>query len=37
MTKEQKFYYKIGQAVCKGLGFLFITGTFTAILIGYFM
>lgn len=37
MTKEQRFYYKVGQAVCKTLGFLVITGIFTAILIGYFM
>lgn len=37
MTKEQEFYYKIGQAVCKTIGFLFITGFFTGILIGYFM
>ena len=37
MTKEQKIYCKIGQVVCKGLGFLFITGIFTAIGIGFFM
>ena len=40
MTKEQRFYYKVGQAVCKGLGlilFLAITGFFTGIAIGYFM
>lgn len=37
MTKEQRFYYKVGQAVCKGLGFLAITGIFTAIGIGFFM
>ena len=37
MTTEQRFYYKIGQAVCKTIGFLFITGIFTAIGIGYFM
>ena len=37
MTKEQKIYCKIGQAVCDTLGFLFITGIFTAIAIGFFM
>lgn len=37
MTKEQKIYYKIGQVVCKTIGFLFITGIFTAIGIGFFM
>ena len=37
MTKEQRFYYKVGQAVCKTIGFLFITGIFTAIGIGFFM
>ena len=37
MTKEQKIYYKVGQAVCKTIGFLFITGIFTAIGIGFFM
>lgn len=37
MTKEQRFYYKVGQAVCKTLGFLAITGFFTGIAIGYFM
>ena len=37
MTKEQKIYCKIGQAVCKTLGFMTITGIFTAIGIGFFM
>lgn len=37
MTKEQRFYCKVGQAVCKTLGFMFITGIFTAIAIGFFM
>lgn len=37
MTKEQKIYYKVGQAVCKTIGFLAITGIFTAIAIGFFM
>lgn len=22
MTKEQKFYYRVGQAVCKGIGLI---------------
>ena len=37
MTKEQKIYYRVGQAVCKTIGFLTITGIFTAIGIGFFM
>ena len=37
MTKEQRIYCKIGQAVCKTLGFMTITGIFTAIAIGFFM
>lgn len=37
MTKEQKIYCKVGQVVCDTLGFLFITGIFTAIGIGFFM
>ena len=37
MTREQKIYCKVGQVVCDTLGFLFITGIFTAIAIGFFM
>ena len=37
MTREQKIYCKVGQVVCDTLGFLFITGIFTAIGIGFFM
>ena len=37
MTKEQKFYYKVGQAVCKGLGLILFFGFWIGIAIGYFM
>jgi len=37
MTKEQRFYCKVGQIVCKTIGFMTITGIFTAIAIGFFM
>jgi len=37
MSKRQRFYCKIGQAVCNAIGYLFIAGSFTAIGIGFFM
>ena len=37
MTKEQRFYYKVGQAVCKGLGLILFFGFWIGIAIGYFM
>ena len=35
MTREQKIYYKIGQAVVEGLGCMLIGGTFLTILLMY--
>ena len=35
MTKEQKIYCKIGQAVVEGLGCIIIGGTFLAMLLMY--
>ena len=37
MTKEQRFYCKVGQAVCKGLGLILFFGFWIGIAIGYFM
>lgn len=35
MSKEERFYYKIGQAVCEGLGCMIIGGTFLAMFLLY--
>ena len=35
MTKEQKIYYKIGQAVCEGLGCMIVGGIFLAMILVY--
>ena len=35
MTKEQKIYYKIGQAVVNGLMLLGVSGTFLAMFLLY--
>ena len=35
MTREQKIYCKIGQAVVEGLGCIIIGGTFLAMLLMY--
>ena len=37
MTKEQKIYCKIGQAVVKGLGFIAFSSIWTLLIIGFFM
>lgn len=35
MTKEQKRYYKIGQAVVEGLGCMMVGGIFLAMILIY--
>ena len=35
MTKEQKIYCKIGQAVCEGLGCMVVGGIFLTMLLMY--
>ena len=37
MTKEQKIYCKIGQAVCKGTALILFYGFWIGIGIGFFM
>lgn len=36
MTKEQKIYCKVGQAVCKCLGMLAFSGMWLLIIIAFF-
>lgn len=35
MTKEQRIYCKIGQAVCEGLGCMLVGGIFLAMILVY--
>ena len=35
MTRKQKLYCKIGQAVCEGLGCMLIGGTFLVMFLLY--
>lgn len=35
MTKEQKFYYKIGQVVCKGIGLILFSTTWVGLFIAF--
>ena len=35
MTKQERFYYKIGQAVVEGLGCMIVGGIFLAMLLIY--
>ena len=35
MTKEQKIYCKIGQAVCEGFGCMIVGGIFLAMILVY--
>ena len=35
MSKQERLYYKIGQAVVEGLGCIIIGGTFLAMLLMY--
>lgn len=37
MTREQKIYCKVGQAVCKGLGLILFFGFWIGIGIGFLM
>ena len=37
MTKEQKIYCKVGQAVCKGLGMLTFSMMWAVIFIAFLM
>ncbi len=35
MTKEQKFYYKVGQSVTKGIGLILFSATWVGIFIAF--
>ncbi len=35
MTKKQKFYCKIGQVVCKGIGLILFSTTWAGIFIAF--
>ncbi len=35
MSKQERFYYKIGQAVCEGLGCMVVGGIFLTMLLMY--
>ena len=37
MTKEQRFYYKVGQAVCKTIGIIAFSSMWALIFIAFLM